>query len=297
MTRDERVALVRERFGTGFFVGDGAMGTTLNAAGHSAGESLELYNVERPDTVRAAHRAYLQAGAEMIETNTFQGSSVALAHYGLGSRARELNLAGAARAREAAGDGIPVVGCIGPTGGILEPYGDLELAEAEASFQEEAQALADGGVDLFIVETFTAIEEALLAVAAAVATGLPVAASMSFDPNGHTAFGVTPRRAAEALAEAGAVVVGANCGTISPAEMVEILAGFREATDLPLISQPNAGRPERRNGGVVFPEPPEVFAAAAPRFLDLGAVIVGGCCGTTAGHIRAVAERLRGTAA
>jgi 5-methyltetrahydrofolate--homocysteine methyltransferase len=293
MTRDERIAALWARLRTDFLICDGAMGTTLSAAGHGSGESLDLYAVERPDLVRAAHRAYLEAGAEVIETNTFQASSVALAHYGLGARAREINLAAAARAREAAGEGVPVAGCIGPTGGILEPYGDLEPAAAQASFEEQAQALADGGVDFLIVETFTALEEVRLAIAAAAATDLPVAASMAFDPNGHTVFGVTPQQAAAGLAEAGAEVVGANCGTVSPDDMIAILAHFREATDLPLIAQPNAGRPQRTGDVVIFPEPPETFAEAAPRFRALGARIIGGCCGTTPAHIRAVAGRLR----
>ncbi len=293
MTRDERVAAVRARWRTDFLICDGAMGTTLSAAGHGGGESLELYAIERPDLVRAAHRAYLEAGAEAIETNTFQGSSIALAHYGLGARAREINLAAAARAREAAGENVPVAGSVGPTSAILEPYGDLEPSAAQASFEEQVRALADGGVDFFIVETFTALEEARLAVAAAVATGLPVAASMSFDPNGHTIFGVTPQQAAKGLAEAGAEVVGANCGTVSPEDMIGILAQFREATELPLIAQPNAGRPQRTGDTVVFPEPPETFAQAAPRFRELGARIIGGCCGTTPAHIKAVAGRLR----
>ncbi len=162
------------------------------------------------------------------------------------------------------------------------------------SFEEQARALAEGGVDLFIVETFTALEEAQLAVAAAVATGRPVAASMSFDPNGRTVFGVTPAQAAAGLAAAGATVVGANCGTISPAEMVKVLAEFRAATSLPLIAQPNAGKPERTETGVRFPATPEEMAEAAPQFQALGATIIGGCCGTTARHIQAVAARLKG---
>jgi methionine synthase I (cobalamin-dependent) len=270
------------------------MGTTLSIAGHAAGVSLELMNVERPEMVRAAHRAFLEAGAEAVETNTFQGSRLSLARHGLAERAAELNTAGARLAREAAGERAFVAGSIGPTGCILEPYGDFEDAEARAAFEEQAQALAEGGVEFLMVETFTALEEALLAVGAAAATGLPVAASMAFDPNGRTAFGVAPERAARELAGAGAMVVGANCGTVSPEEMVSILQRFREATDLPLIAQPNAGRPERVETGVMYPATPEGMAKAAARFRDLGASLIGGCCGTRPEHIREIARELRG---
>jgi 5-methyltetrahydrofolate--homocysteine methyltransferase len=289
----DRAEELIERLRNGLLVCDGAMGTSLSAGGHSPGQSLELLNVEQPALVLAAHRAFLEAGADVIETNTFQGSRPALARHGLGERTAELNAAGGALARQAAGDRAFVAGSIGPTGRILEPYGDFEEADARAAFEEEAQALAEAGVDFFIVETFSAVEEITLAIAAAVATGLPVAASMAFDPNGRTAFGVAPARAAQPLASAGAIVVGANCGTISPAEMVEILKRFREATVLPLIAQPNAGRPQRSGDGVVYPETPEGVARVAPEFRDLGATLIGGCCGTKADHIRAIAQRLK----
>ncbi len=294
MTRDERTALLRERLQRGLLICDGAIGTMLSAAGHSAGESLDAYNVTRPDAVRAVHRAYRDAGATLITTNTFQANSISLARHNLAARAAEFNRAGAQLVREVVGDDLFVAGDIGPTGALLEPYGDLTEAEARASFDGQARALAEGGVDMFIIETFTALEEARLAVAAAAATGLPVAASLSFDPNGRTVFGVTPTQAAEGLAEAGATVVGANCGTISPAEMVAIIAQFRQATGLPLIAQPNAGRPQRTDSGTVFPETPEDFAASAPAFRELGVTLLGGCCGTTPQHIAAIAARLKG---
>ncbi len=293
MSDAKRAQELIARLRQGLLICDGAMGTNLSAAGHSSGQSLELLNVEQPELVRAVHRAFLEAGAEVLETNTFQGSRVALERYGLGERTVELNAAAAALAREVTGDRAFVAGSIGPTGKILEPYGEFEQAAAAAAFEEQAQALAEAGVDFFIVETFTAIEEVALAIRAVVATRRPVAASMAFDPNGHTIFGVSPQRAAEELASAGALVVGANCGTISPAEMVGIIRQFREATPLPLIAQPNAGRPQRTETGTVFPEPPETFADAAPQFRELGATIIGGCCGSKPEHIRAVVARLR----
>jgi len=280
------------RLREGLLICDGAMGTTLSAVGHS-GAALEPLNVEQPDRVQAVHRAYLDAGAEILQTNTLQGNRANLERHGLAERVVELNAAGVALAREVADDCAWVAGDIGPTGRILEPYGDFAQAAAAAAFEEQAQALAEAGVDLFIVETFTALEEIALAIRAAAATNLPVAASMAFDPNGHTIFGVTPQQAAKELAACGAEVVGANCGTISPAEMVGIIRQFREATSLPLIAQPNAGRPQRTASATIFPEPPDSFADAAPRFRELGATIIGGCCGTRPEHIRAMVARLR----
>ncbi len=294
MTIEIRAARLWERLRSGLLICDGAYRTTLSAAGHAGGEALEAYNVDRPEVVRAAHQAFLEAGADILETNTFQGTSLALARHGAGERAAEVNVAGARVAREVAGERAFVAGSIGPTSLLLEPYGDLTEEEARRSFEEQARALAEGGVDLFIIETFTALEEARLAVAAAAATGRPVAASMSFDPNGRTAFGVTPEQAAVGLAEAGAMVVGANCGTVSPREMVDILARFRAVTEGPLMAQPNAGKPEQTESGVRFPESPERVAEVAPEFRALGATIIGGCCGSTAAHIRAVAARLKG---
>jgi methionine synthase I (cobalamin-dependent) len=293
MPPKDRTQELIARFTEGLLIGDGAMGTTLSSRGH-AGASLELLNAEQPDRVVAAHSAYLEAGSQVLQTNTFQGSSLALARHNLEARTPELNRRGAEIARGVAAERAFVAGSIGPTGGILEPYGDVDPEAARAAFQQQAEALAEGGVHFFIVETFSAVEEALAAIQGAATTGLPIAASMSFDPNGRTAFGVTPAQAARALSAAGAHVVGANCGTISSAEMVDILAAFRAESTLPLIAQPNAGRPERTPEGTRFPEDPEALAEAAVRFRKLGATLIGGCCGTTPDHIRAVATRLAG---
>jgi 5-methyltetrahydrofolate--homocysteine methyltransferase len=271
------------------------MGTALSGKGRAPGISLEALNVEEPDLVRVVHRGFLDAGSDLLQTNTFQGSRPALDRHDLGDRTVELNTAGAALAREVAGARAFVAGDIGPTGKLLEPYGDFEQAAARAAFEEQAQALAEAGVDFLIVQTMSAIEEARLAVAAAAATGLMVVASMAFVPVGRTDFGVSPQQAADELGEAGAVVVGANCGTVSSAEMVEIIRLFSEATSLPLIAQPNAGRPQQTDTGVVFPETPEAMAEAAPRFRELGATFIGGCCGSTPDHIRAIAARLKQT--
>jgi 5-methyltetrahydrofolate--homocysteine methyltransferase len=318
MADQKRIQRFLNRLREGFLICDGAMGTTLSASGHEPGRALELLNVEQPDLVRAVHRAYLEAGADIITTNTFQGtravlerhepadalgaeiiqtntlqgSRPALERHGLGERTHELNVAGARLAREVAGDRVFVAGDIGPSGKILEPYGDYPEGAASAAFAEQAEALVEGGVDLLIVETFIALEEVRAAVTAAAATGLPVAASMAFEPSGRTPFGVAPEAAAREMEAAGATVVGANCGTVSSAEMVEVIAKFRAATSLPLIAQPNAGRPQRTESGATYPETPEMMADSAERFRELGVAIIGGCCGSTAAHIRAIAERL-----
>ncbi len=293
MSEEGRIEQLKRKLNEGFVIGDGAMGTLLTSRGHEPGRSLELLNVEAPDLVRGVHREYVQAGSELILTNTFQGSRPALERHSLGNRVAELNAAGAALARESAGADVFAGGDIGPTGRILEPYGDYRPESARAALVEQAYALAEGGVDCLVLETFSALEEIRVAIEAALETGLPVVASMAFDPSGRTAFGVTAQQAAEQLEAAGATVVGANCGTISPDEMVGIIAEFREATSLPLVAQPNAGRPQQTAAGVIYPEKPESLGEAAERFRGLGVAIIGGCCGSTPDHIRAIAARLR----
>jgi len=294
MARNDRANELRQRLRHGLLIGDGGMGTRLYGEGVPAGYCLELLNTERPDQVRAAHSAFLEAGSDLVQTNSFQGNAVSFSRHDLAHRAVELNRAAAALAREVAGQRSYVAGSVGPTGELLQPYGDLMVDRARTAFLEQTQALAEGGVDFLILETFFDLKEIGLAVDAALETGLPVVAGMAFDPGGYTSFGVSPEQAAARLDEAGAAVVGANCGTISPGEMVEIIARFHDCTSLPLFAQPNAGRPQQTPSGVTYPETPESLAEAAQRFRDLGATLIGGCDGTTPKHIRAIAARLRG---
>ena len=293
MTAQERIDRLRERLKEGVLICDGAMGTVLSAGSSVAGTALEILNVDNPDVVKTSHKGYVDAGSDIITTNTFQGTRPALERHGLADRVSELNAAGARVAREAAGEEVFVAGDIGPTGKILEPYGDFPEVEAQAAFAEQAQRLAEAGVDLLIIENFASLEEIRLAVAAAAQTGLPVAASMAFDPSGRTSFGVKPAQAAEELQSAGAEIVGANCGTITPGEMVDIIRSFHEVTDAPLLAQPNAGRPKQTAKGVIYPETPQGMADAAALFRESGARIIGGCCGSTKEHIRAIVARLR----
>ncbi len=292
MTREERISKLLAGLREGVVFKDGAMGTTLSASGHS-GQALELLNVEDPDRVKAVHESYTAVGSQVVETNTFQANAIAMERHGLRERAAELARAGAELAREAVGDEVLVAGSMGPTGGILEPYGDLQPEAAREAFAEQAAALAEGGADLLVLETFSALEELLEGLAGAVETGLPVVASLAFDPGGHTTFGVTPESAAPRLADAGAAVIGANCGTVSPRDMVPIIEEFRKATDLPIMAQPNAGSPERVGDGIRFPEQPDTFGAAGPEFVAAGATLIGGCCGTTPDHIAELIRRVR----
>ena len=278
---------------------DGAMGTQLMAAGYRPIEAPEEWNVSSPEAVDAIHRAYLEAGADIIETNSFGGSRSKLSAYHAGERVAELNQAGArlaTAARDELAPGRLVAGDMGPSGRLLPPMGDASPAELRDVFAEQAEALVAGGVDLLSMTTFFDIEEAKAAVsgARAMAGGRPVLISMAFKPSPRgfrTMMGVTPAQAAEALLDAGADVVGANC-EITAEEMPGLVAEFRAATDAPLVFQPNAGQPHLVEGHTVYAETPESFAALMPALVESGADIVGGCCGTTPAHIAALAGAL-----
>ena len=284
----------------GLLTGDGGMGSLLMEAGLGAGACPELYNVDRPDVVEQICRDYCEAGAQLLQTNSFGASPAKLSGYGLAERCEELNRAAAAIARRAAGADVLVIGSIGPTGQLLEPFGPLSAVEALEGFRRQARALAEGGVDLLCVETMTDLEEAKLAVTAACETGLEVIATMTFDatPDGpHTIMGNPAAQCATVLVEAGAAAVGTNCGT-GPETMIGFVRALRSAVDAPLLVQPNAGLPELRAGEVCYPESPGSMAGFVERLVEAGATIVGGCCGTTPRHIRAIRreiDRLRTT--
>jgi len=278
---------------------DGAMGTQLIAAGYRPVEAPESWNTSDPDVVSGIHRAYLEAGADIIETNSFGGSRSKLSAYRAGDRVAELNAAGARlaiAARDELAPGRLVAGDIGPSGRLLPPVGDATVAELRDVFAEQAEALASGGVDLLSMTTFFDLEEARAAVlgSRAVTHALPIVISMAFKPSPRgfrTMMGVSPAQAAAALLEAGADVVGANC-EITAEEMPGLVAEFREATDAPLVMQPNAGQPHLVGGHTVYQETPERFASFMPALVAAGAGLVGGCCGTTPAHIAALAQAL-----
>jgi 5-methyltetrahydrofolate--homocysteine methyltransferase len=266
----------------------------LQAAGLPPGVAPERWNLERPETVHALHQAYVEAGSDLILTNTFGGTRLRLEKARLGDRMRAINLAAAKLARKAARESVFVLGDIGPIGMLLKPLGSLSIEEAKASFAEQASALAEGEVDAILIETMSDLGEAVAAVQGACqATNLPILVSMSFDTHGHTMMGVSPETAAVKLWELGVDVIGANCGR-SLSETLEVVRKMRETVPkATLLAKPNAGLPHEENGESIYDVTPTVMAEYARKFVALGVKIFGGCCGSTPEHIRAVAAALR----
>jgi 5-methyltetrahydrofolate--homocysteine methyltransferase len=275
---------------------DGGMGTLLQNMGLEDGDPGELWNLENPDAVRAAHAAYAEAGARLLTTNTFGGTRPRLELHGLGDRVAEVNRAAARLARSVADErGLLVAGDLGPTGELLAPLGTLTLDEAQELFAEQLTGLVEGGIDLVLVETLSDLGEADAALAAAqqVAPGLPVAVTMSFDTNTRTMMGVRPGDAVAHLARAGADAVGANCGR-GPDEMAIIAAEMVHARDddLLLVAQSNAGLPQLVGDRFEYDASPSDLAAHAARLAELGIDLIGGCCGSTPAHIAAMGAAL-----
>ncbi len=271
---------------------DGAWGTFLQAKGMKPGECPELWNITHSAEVKDIAESYLLAGSDIIETNSFGGSRFKLSLYGLEDRVAELNRAAAEISREAAGREKHVAGSIGPTGKMLI-MGDVTEDELYVAFREQAVALEAGGADIIIIETMSAIDEAALAVRAAREnTKCTVIITMTFskDPDGgyHTMMGVSPEEMVTSMKDAGAHIVGSNCGN-GIEDMISILKAIR-ATDseIPVIIQANAGIPELIDGETLFRESPEMMASYVPELIKAGANIIGGCCGTTPEHIRAI---------
>ena len=278
----------------GVLIADGATGTMLQAAGLPAGDAPERWNLENPEAIRDLHRSYVDAGADLMLTNTFGGSRVRLQRADLAGKTAEINRAAAQLAREVAGDQAFVMGDLGPTGEMLAPLGTLTTEDAVAAFAEQAGALAEGGADAILIETMSDLNEAKAAVEGVKqATDLPVLVTMSFDTKGRTMMGVKPEQAAEALWALDVDVIGANCGrTLS--ETLDAIRAMREAVPgAVLMAKPNAGLPHAEDGALVYDVTPDVMANYALKFAALGVKIFGGCCGSTPAHIRAVAEALR----
>jgi len=288
-----------ERCRRGTVLIDGAMGTELQRAGLEIGASGERWNLEMPERVEAIHRAYVDAGVDVLIANSFNANPWVLERFGLASEMDRINQAAAAIARRAAGTGVIVLGDIGPFGGFLAPLGEVTLDQVSESFARQARGLLKGGADGIIVETMSAIEEAAAAVRAAREAGAPVVvASMAFERRGksgvRTMMGVAPDQAARALADAGADIVGANCGTnLAFADFSDIVTWMRDAGGRPIVVQPNAGQPELVDGRAVYGMSPAEFAAGVAPLAAAGAAVLGGCCGTTPAHIRALATALR----
>src|SRR5579872_465754 len=284
-----------DRLKTAPMLCDGAMGTLLYSKGVFINRSYDELNLSQPDLIRGVHHEYLQAGAEVIETNTFGGNSFRLSRHSIADKVREINLAGARLAREAAKSfDVWVAGAVGPLGIRIEPLGKTSREEARASFREQIKSTVDGGVDLLILETFGSLEELHQAILAArdVNPEIPVIAQVTIDEEGNCLDGSTPEIFAPRLEEWGANVIGCNC-SVGPVDMLDAIERVRQATSLPLSAQPNAGVPRNVEGRNIYLCSPEYMASYARKFVAAGVRLVGGCCGTTPDHIRVMKAALR----
>ena len=289
-----------EAMKTRTLLGDGAMGTELQLTGLEPGGCGEAWNVDHPDRVLQIQRRYVEAGSDCLITNTFGGCRIMLNRHDDGARVREINAAGARIARQAFGDREGyVLGDIGPLGGLLEPYGEFTETAVRESFREQADALVEAGVDAVIIETQTSYEELGIGIEEAKAAGAPcVIGSMAYDISQdrteiRTMMGISPAEAALFMVEAGADIVGVNCGAgVDVRWAAQAVAAYRSIGDFPTMAQPNAGIPELVDMKVVYRQSPEDMVSELPSLLDAGAGIVGGCCGSTPDHIRHFRELL-----
>lgn len=283
-----------DRLQSEVLVGDGAIGTMLYAKGVSLDANFEHLNLVRPELVLDLHQEYVAAGAQVIETNTFGANYPKLHAIGLGNKVHDINLKGALLARRAAeGRDAFVAGSIGPLAKLKGEERDLGEGEMLEIFRAQVTALAEGGVDLFILETFSDLRQIEIAIQAAKETGLPVVANMAFGENSRITGGIEAETVAERLAAAGADVVGANCGA-GPLEILRTVKRMGAVVELPIAAYPNSGFPEYVDGRYIYRATPEYFAGMAAEMVAAGAALVGGCCGTTPAHIRRIAEKVRG---
>jgi 5-methyltetrahydrofolate--homocysteine methyltransferase len=272
------------------FISDGAWGTFLQSEGLQSGECPEEWNISRPETVRSIAADYIEAGSDMVETNTFGGSRHKLNMFGLRERTYELNKAGAELSRKAAGDDHWVLGSVGPSGAILM-MGEVSPDELYEDFLLQVRGLADGGSDAICIETFSDLEEAAIAIRAAKTVSLPIACTFTFE-NGYSMMGVTPEKYTEMMLDLGVDVLGTNCGN-GLSGMVDIVRSIRSIADKhPILVHANAGLPVLDGLETLYPESPSKMAGFVPQILEAGASIIGGCCGTTPEHIRAIREEV-----
>jgi 5-methyltetrahydrofolate--homocysteine methyltransferase len=277
-------------------VADGGIGTMLIAAGLPSGQAPERWNIEQPEAVRGVHAAYIQAGAQIILTNTFGGNRIRLDSHRLGDQVTETNIAAARLARqEAAAHPVVVAGSIGPTGVMMAPLGALSILQASSIFEEQARALLEGEVDVFWIETMADLEEVRAAVEGCrhADPAVPVVVTMTFDTRGHTMMGTSPEQVVRALRELDVIAMGANCGN-GPAEIESVIEIMhRTDPEAVLVAKSNAGLPRMEGGSIVYDATPEDMATYARKVQSLGARIIGACCGSTPDHIRAIAGALR----
>src|SRR5712691_9660616 len=274
---------------------DGAMGTLLYSKGVFINRCYDELNLSQPDLIRAIHHEYLQAGAEIVETNTFGANAFRLARHSIADKAHDINRAGARLAREAAKSfDVWVAGSVGPLGTRIEPLGKTSFEEAREAFRQQIEALIEGGVDLVILETFGYLEEIHQAMLAArdVSASIPLVAQVTIDEDGNCLDGSDPQTFVAKLEEWGADLIGCNC-SVGPVAMLDAMERVRAVSSLPLAAQPNAGIPRSVDGRNIYLCSPEYMASYARKFVANGVRIVGGCCGTTPDHIRVMKSALR----
>jgi homocysteine S-methyltransferase len=273
---------------------DGAMGTMLYGKGVFINQCFDELNLRAPDLVGEVHRAYLKAGAQVLETNTFGANRIKLTQYGIEGQVREINEAAARIARGVAGDKALVAGAVGPLGVRIEPYGPTSIEEARAAFAEQMKALKEGGADLFILETFGDLHEIQQAILAArdVSPGMPIVAQMTVGEDCHSPYGASVDEIARRLDEWGADIIGLNC-SVGPQIILECIEKMATVTTRKLSAQPNAGMPRQVEGRQIYMASPEYLATYARHLAQAGAKVVGGCCGTTPDHIHAMCEGIR----
>jgi homocysteine S-methyltransferase len=275
---------------------DGAMGTMLYAKGIFLNRSFDELNLTQPEFVAEVHQAYVRAGADVIETNTFGANRVKLAPFGLGDRVKAINAQGAKIARQAAREQAFVAGSIGPLGIRIEPWGKTGVDEAEAYFREQVEGLLEGGVDLFVLETFHDVNEIAAAIRAVRGlSDLPIVAQVTTEEDGNTLDGAPPEAFVPQLEALGATLIGVNC-SVGPAGMLETIERMSRVAHVPLSAQPNAGRPREIEGRNIYLSSPEYMASYARRFVANGVRLVGGCCGTTPEHVREIKAAVRALA-
>ncbi|MGD0972918.1 MAG: bifunctional homocysteine S-methyltransferase/methylenetetrahydrofolate reductase [Candidatus Korobacteraceae bacterium] len=284
----------RTRLQRGPVLCDGAMGTMLYSKGIFINRCYDELNLSQPELVASVHQEYVKAGAEILETNTFGANSFRLARHGCQSRVVEINRVGVELARSAAGNDVMVAGSVGPLGVRIEPLGKIGLDEARAAFSQQIAALAEAGIDLLILETFGYVEELHQAILAArdAAPGIPVVAQVTIDDEGNALDGSTPESYAKRIEGYGPEVLGCNC-SVGPVAMLDAIERMRQVTSLPLSAQPNAGMPRNVEGRNIYLCSPEYMAEYTRRLIAAGTRLVGGCCGTTPEHIRAMKAALR----
>ena len=289
----DRSAQFLEQLQDNVYVCDGAMGTMLHARGLAFDRCFEELNLSMPDAIQEVHEAYMEAGAEILETNTFGANVYRLSAYGLAEQCRDINLAGVHLARACAGDRALVAGAMGPLGMRIQPWSDCLPAEARSAFQEQARALAEGGVDLIVLETFYDLGEICEAIAAVRAVcDLPVVAQVTIGNDGCMLSGERPQHFTSKLVEWGADAIGCNC-SMGPEAMLETIQRMAAVTNVPLAAQPNAGLPVEMNGRKSYSCSPQDMAEFAVQFIRHGVRLVGGCCGTAPEHIRAIRKAVQ----